>query len=139
MPIIEKVTAFITRPARHGHDLLLFEHPFAGIQIPAGSVEPGETARQAALREAIEETGLTALSVVEYLGCQEDKLGDDQRAIATATTVYARPDVTSFDWAHLPRGIWVTVERHQGSFTQIKMIEYDRVPDPQYISLFVAL
>lgn len=48
----------------HGPDLLLTErshsmrsHP-AQIAFPGGSIDPGETARQAALREAEEETGL---------------------------------------------------------------------------------
>ena len=38
-PAIEKVTAFITRTTTQGTDLLLFAHPHAGIQIPAG--KPG--------------------------------------------------------------------------------------------------
>ncbi len=36
--IIEKLTAFVTRPTSNGYELLLFEHPTAGIQIPAGTV-----------------------------------------------------------------------------------------------------
>ena len=39
---IEKATAFITRRTTSGDGLLLFEHPPAGIQIPAGMVEVGE-------------------------------------------------------------------------------------------------
>ena len=34
----EKVTAFVIRTANHRAELLLFEHPYAGIQIPAGTV-----------------------------------------------------------------------------------------------------
>ncbi|WP_249423881.1 NUDIX hydrolase [Nocardioides coralli] len=50
--------------ADHGPDLLLIErahhmrsHP-GQIAFPGGSIDPGETAREAALREAWEETGL---------------------------------------------------------------------------------
>ena len=39
---VEKVTAFITRRVDDGCELLLFEHPVGGVQIPAGTVEPGE-------------------------------------------------------------------------------------------------
>ena len=57
--IIEKVTAFIIRKSKDGNDLLLFEHPNAGIQIPAGTVEDQETPEKAIIREVAEETGLT--------------------------------------------------------------------------------
>jgi len=36
--------------------------------LPKGHTEPGETVEQAALREIEEETGLTELEVVEFLG-----------------------------------------------------------------------
>jgi 8-oxo-dGTP pyrophosphatase MutT (NUDIX family) len=48
---IEKVTAFVTREVESGHELLLFEHPNAGIQIPAGTVNPEETPEEAGRRE----------------------------------------------------------------------------------------
>ena len=48
--VIEKVTAFITRETEYGCQLLLFEHPFAGIQIPAGTVEPSESPEKAVIR-----------------------------------------------------------------------------------------
>jgi len=49
-PTLEKVTALITRKTDSGYELLLFEHPTSGIQIPAGTVEPGEKAEHAVLR-----------------------------------------------------------------------------------------
>ena len=39
---LEKVTAFILHQEHGETELLLFEHPTAGIQIPAGTVEEGE-------------------------------------------------------------------------------------------------
>ena len=62
-----KVFAYIT----HAKRLLVFRHldfPEAGIQVPAGSVKEGEDLEAAALREAWEETGLSELSMVTYLG-----------------------------------------------------------------------
>lgn len=56
MPKI-KVVAYITR----GRELLVFEHADdaeAGVQVPAGTVEPGEEIEAAVWREVAEETGL---------------------------------------------------------------------------------
>ena len=67
MKRIDKVFAYIT----HGDKLLIFSHPNhpeAGLQVPAGTVESGETWREAVLREAFEETGLMGLDVVRELG-----------------------------------------------------------------------
>ena len=58
-----KVYCYITQ----GDRLLVFRHvdfPEAGIQVPGGTIEPGEAPEMAALREAEEETGLRNLSLV---------------------------------------------------------------------------
>ena len=70
--IIEKVTAFVTRQVAGRHELLLFEHPAAGIQIPAGTVEPDEATDAAVLREASEETGLSKLTITHFLGARDE-------------------------------------------------------------------
>jgi 8-oxo-dGTP diphosphatase len=76
MPILKrKVLAYIT----HGGRLLVFTHPNdpeAGIQVPAGTVEPGEPSRAAVMREAREETGLADLTLVRLLGTQTRDLSD---------------------------------------------------------------
>lgn len=41
------------------------------MQVPAGTVRPGETPEVAVLREATEETGLTALRIERHLGAAE--------------------------------------------------------------------
>lgn len=66
----EKVVAYIT----DGDRLLVFRHtryPEAGIQVPAGTVEEGESLDKAVLREAREETGLGNLEIRSYLGVRE--------------------------------------------------------------------
>ncbi len=138
---IEKVTTFVTRQSKDGHDLLLFEHPNAGIQIPAGTVEDGETPEQAVIREVNEETGLapSSVSIRQYLGCAEDRLPEGQKIIAQSTKVYARPDVTSFDWSHLRKGIPVVLSgRRIKEFSQVTYEEFDRVPDPQYVTMCIT-
>lgn len=136
--IVEKITAFITRRSIEGYDLLLFEHENAGIQIPAGTVEDGETPEEAAIREAAEETGLTSLSIRYYLGCVGDKLPEGHRRIAEPTKVYAHPDRASFDWAYLRKGISVAVNRRSCGFSQVTFEEFDRVPNPQYVSMRIT-
>src|SRR5690348_7609122 len=57
----------------HRANLLVFSHPDfpeAGIQVPAGTIEPGEGPEVAVLREAFEETGLSGLKLVAPLGEQ---------------------------------------------------------------------
>ena len=132
--VFEKVTAFVVRPSGAGHDLLLFEHESAGIQIPAGSVEPGEAARDAALREAREETGLTDLTVWRSLGYVDTTLTDERRLIRETTTVYARPTARSFDGASLLRGLWVRCERRVEGFVHVTYAEWDQLEHPTYIS-----
>ncbi len=67
--LMQKALAYIT----WGNTLLVFRHPDfpeAGIQVPAGTIEPGEEPEAGALREAFEETGLSGLALVAFLGEQ---------------------------------------------------------------------
>ncbi len=68
--IRDRVLTYITR----SDYLLVFRHtqyPEAGIQVPGGGVEPGETFDAAALREAEEESGLSGFEIVRYLGTRD--------------------------------------------------------------------
>ena len=65
----EKVLVYIVRDGT----LLVFRHidrtyEEVGIQVPAGTIRPGEPPADAALREAREETGLTEFEIVRKLG-----------------------------------------------------------------------
>lgn len=63
----EKVLVYVTR----GDDLLVLEHtadyPDAGVQVPAGGVDPGESPEAATIRELFEETGLQTRRPPVYL------------------------------------------------------------------------
>lgn len=57
-----RATSYITRISPYGPQLLVFDyptHPDAGTHLPGGGAEPGERPDTAAVREAVEETGIT--------------------------------------------------------------------------------
>jgi tRNA(Arg) A34 adenosine deaminase TadA/8-oxo-dGTP pyrophosphatase MutT (NUDIX family) len=75
-PLINKVVAYITRkqPGTLVDQLLVFRHtqyPDAGIQVPAGTIKPGEDPLFGALREVYEESGLENLVLVSFLGTRD--------------------------------------------------------------------
>ena len=65
----QKSFSYIIRLNQAGPELLVFaslEEP--GLEIPKGSVQPGEMPAQAAMREVEEESGLRAMTLVKELG-----------------------------------------------------------------------
>ncbi len=131
--VLGKVTCFITRIKHNKLELLLIQHPTAGNQIPAGTVEINEDFQQAAVREAIEETGLTEFISCRSIGKQEQIL-EGSYIIFDKAKIYSRPDISSTQWAEIRRGITVLHERSKGDFVQISYKEGDIFPDPNYIT-----
>jgi 8-oxo-dGTP pyrophosphatase MutT (NUDIX family) len=69
--IIEKVLAFVVRVRNGSKELLVFRHrnhPEAGLQFPAGTVESDEHPDTAVKRELFEESGLNFKPHSRYLG-----------------------------------------------------------------------
>ena len=135
--VIEKVTAFIVRERGGVKELLVFKHPTAGVQIPAGTVEKGEDIETAVKREVDEETGLKFVEIENYLGCFENELEDNQRIIAETTQVYIEPNLTAIPYKRrLPKGLTVDYLSTQKDFTHISYIEYkyDKSHKPIYIN-----
>ncbi|WP_247000836.1 NUDIX hydrolase [Halosolutus gelatinilyticus] len=67
---VPKVCAYVTRlsGADRGPELLVFESPeHGGLQVPKGTIEPGETPREALRREVEEEAGIPTLDAVRHL------------------------------------------------------------------------
>ncbi len=62
---VRKACAYITRGSG---ELLVFEGPgHDGLQIPKGTLEPGESPREALFREVREESGLGTLNGTQHL------------------------------------------------------------------------
>lgn len=94
----ERALAYVTRGTG---ELLVFEHtaeyPDAGVQVPAGGLEPGETPEQAAVRETQEETGLSLRGPV-YLASWHWRRGE--REEVWHYVHLAAPATTPDAWAH---------------------------------------
>lgn len=124
--VIQKVAAFIIRERSGIKELLVFKHPTAGVQIPAGTVEKGEDIETAVKREVYEETGLQLVEIENYLGCFENELENNQRIIAETTQVYIEPNLSAIPYKRkLPKGLTVDYLSAQEDFTRISYIEYE--------------
>lgn len=133
---LQKVTAFVTRGGPSGLEMLMIQHPNAGVQFPAGTVEEAEDVEHAVLRETYEETGISMerLRIVQFIGQRDELPPGATNTILHRTTVYARPDSASFDWAVLPRGAAIVLLRRQNGYAQITYQEGNKFPNPDYTS-----
>lgn len=103
MKSVHKVWLYIVRVRDAQPELLVFEHTHvdAGIQIPAGTVEPDEDFAAAAQRELFEESGIQSVWVVPF--------GDLQR-VWNGESIHAHwfcgraPEDAPDEWRHRVTG-----------------------------------
>jgi len=140
MPVVvDKVFAYIT----HRGQLLVFRHrdfPEAGIQVPSGTIEPGEDPEDAVLREAFEETGLSGLRLEAFLGetafaapeieeinrrrfyhltCANKPPARWQHSELSPSDGSPGPIVFEFFWAALPDGVPPLAYEHDRMLPQL--------------------
>lgn len=71
MKSVNKALAAVIRQQDGKPELLVFRHPFAGIQLPKGTVETNESIEQATLRELSEESGISLSDQQDVVGTCE--------------------------------------------------------------------
>jgi 8-oxo-dGTP pyrophosphatase MutT (NUDIX family) len=84
---VDKTTCLITRLADGVDELVVFDHPSAGVQLPAGTSLPGEDPSNAALREGWEETGIPGLVVRAKLKELVESVASSRRGWLAADVV----------------------------------------------------
>jgi 8-oxo-dGTP diphosphatase len=104
-PIIKAASACVWR----GDDVLLIKRGstlgYGRWSLPGGKVEPGETTQEAALRELLEETGVTA-SLATYVSDFTVETAELIYVISCFTGLYvegeafASSDASAVEWAH---------------------------------------
>ncbi|MBV9140269.1 MAG: NUDIX domain-containing protein [Pseudonocardiales bacterium] len=104
----DKVLCYVVRDGR----LLVFRHTDysyeeVGIQVPAGSVRPGERPEDAALREVREETGLRGFKIVR-------KLGETEYDISPYRFEVQRRHVFHLELTEPTPERWASQEDHDG-------------------------
>lgn len=106
LSVRHKVLAYILRAHNTQREVLVFEHrdfPEAGIQVPAGTVDPDEPFETALFREIQEESGLTPaqLQLVAKL-TEDDEPGEWPKRwhVYHLVPTLSLPDT----WAHTVAG-----------------------------------
>lgn len=133
--VMQKVTAFITRKSSEGvAELLVFQHPTAGVQLPAGTVEAGETLSVAAYREVAEETGLTEVELRSHLGTINRTLASNQRALLQNAHFLIGPQqqANPLNFS-LGRGNWLRVLDEVDGFAEVVYEETNLNAEPPKI------
>lgn len=115
----QKALAYIYRSTPRGDEVLVFDHEEKygneiNPQVPAGTIEEGESPKDAVLREVFEESGLEFAGPTSFLG--EFAFKDIKRYVFTFKSK-GLPD----NWDHLVKGTgtdkgmifsyyWVSIE-----------------------------
>lgn len=100
--VVQRVVAYVTR--RDG-DLLVFDAPDRdGLQVPTGTVEDGETPREALFRAVAGESGLAALGSTRHLVTDVRERTRDPRRLDARHFFRTRAHCPRDSWTHAVTG-----------------------------------
>jgi 8-oxo-dGTP pyrophosphatase MutT (NUDIX family) len=91
-----KACPILLRNLDSGAELLVFQHPNAGVQLIKGSIEAGEEPARAALRELAEESGICEARVNRRLGTWEANYEDQVWEMIEIQALNQLPDTWNF-------------------------------------------
>jgi 8-oxo-dGTP pyrophosphatase MutT (NUDIX family) len=136
MTILHKVTAFVTRSEGSARELLVFCHPNAGVQLPAGTVDAGEEIAEAVLREVWEEAGLPNVSLLGELDAFRQPLAPGERILLRTLQLRRQPRAASQLIPYtLKRGMAVQLLAERDGYAQISYIEREiGAPQPKLLA-----
>jgi 8-oxo-dGTP pyrophosphatase MutT (NUDIX family) len=125
--IANKVCPVVLRLTEPELEILAFEHPLSGHQLVKGSIEARGSIEAAALRELVEESGITAVRATRHLGVWESGFQNQVWAFVLCEStddlleswVHRAPDDGGHDFRFFWHPLFAAVEpRHWHSVFQ---------------------
>ena len=134
-----KVTICAVSSGLPGHSLLVFRHPTGGVQLPAGSVEPGEQPEKAALRELFEETGVDRVGELQQLRVVVTDLGAGGGVLLQSVELSSGFALREGEQGQLlRRGLPVRVIAEEPGATHICYEEFDYSVEPKVVTSAIS-
>ncbi len=120
--------------------VLAFEHPLAGRQLVKGTIEPGETPAQAAVRELLEESGVRSRAVADLGAWESGYMGQiwsfhlcEAECSLPETWVYRTAD----DGGHEFRFFWQDLSAEpEGDWHQVYIAALSHLRGTRFSKLF---
>lgn len=105
-PARVRAASYVTRTSGGQRQLLVFEYsaePNLGTHLPGGGIDPSERPDHAAIREAVEETGVTGhLVVLGTVGVQQSHYSDGKPCVNVY--FHIETDEQRDHWTHIMVG-----------------------------------
>lgn len=133
---LHKVAILVTREGSDGPELLVFDHDRSAVQVPAGTVEPGEDLRAAAIRELEEEAGIV-VDDVTHLDTFPEYPQPDERFCAESAPLLDAPDAGARVLVDDVFRVVLRLHGERDGWADVSREEWDLAVDPP--QLFDAL
>lgn len=126
---LHKVAIIVTRKGKDSPEVLVFEHDHSGVQIPAGSVEPGEDITLAAIRELEEEAGLVVDRLELLMSFRNDSKPDERYCVEYVPLLDAPSASANALIDHVYR-LPLRLYGERDGWADVALVEWDLDDDP---------